>query len=60
MRKSLTAFLFSMVVMMNAAFAAERTVTLSVENMSCVSCPYIVKKALTAIPGVKNAEVSYE
>lgn len=40
--------------------AAERTVTLAVEKMTCASCPYIVKQALTRVPGVKHAEVSFE
>ncbi len=42
------------------ALAAEKTVTLAVENMYCPSCPYIVKKSLTAVPGVLKAEVSLE
>ena len=42
------------------ALAAERTVTLAVQNMYCSSCPYIVKKALTAVPGVDNVKVSLE
>lgn len=43
-----------------AVVAAERTVTLAVENMSCATCPYIVKKAIAAVPGVSKVEVSYE
>lgn len=43
-----------------SAFAAERKVTLAVEKMTCASCPYIVKQALTRVPGVKHAEVSFE
>jgi mercuric ion binding protein len=42
------------------ALAAERTVTLAVDNMTCVSCPYTVKKALTRVPGVTGAKVSFE
>lgn len=40
--------------------AAERTVTLAVDKMTCVTCPYIVKQALTRVAGVKRAEVSFE
>lgn len=40
--------------------AAERTVTLAVENMTCASCPYIVKKSLAALPGVAGVAVSFE
>lgn len=39
--------------------AAERTVTLAVENLSCPSCPYIVKQTLSGIDGVKKADVSF-
>lgn len=40
--------------------AAERTVTLSVDKMTCASCPYIVKKALSRVSGVKHADVSFD
>lgn len=42
-----------------AAFAAERTVTLDVDNMTCASCPVVVRQALTAVPGVNRATASY-
>lgn len=42
------------------AIAADRTVTLAVKNMTCASCPYIVRKTLAAVPGVSRAEVSFE
>ncbi|MGE0854216.1 MAG: mercury resistance system periplasmic binding protein MerP [Hyphomicrobiaceae bacterium] len=42
------------------AVAAERTVTLAVGNMYCASCPLTVKKALSAVPGVIKADVSYK
>ena len=41
------------------AAATERTVTLTVDNMSCASCPYIVKQSLAAVPGVKDVSVSF-
>lgn len=40
--------------------AAEKSVTLAVENMSCASCPYIVKKTLARVPGVTKVAVSFE
>jgi mercuric ion binding protein len=40
--------------------AGEKTVTLAVENMSCSTCPYIVKQSLAGVPGVIHAEVSFE
>jgi mercuric ion binding protein len=42
------------------AFAAQQTVTLTVDNMTCVTCPYTVKKALSRVDGVEKAEVSFE
>ena len=43
-----------------SAMAGERTVTLTVDNMTCASCPYIVKKTLAAVPGVHDVKVSYQ
>lgn len=43
-----------------AAFAAVRTVTLSVPGMYCEVCPITVKKALQKLPGVSKVNVSYE
>jgi mercuric ion binding protein len=41
-------------------FAAERTITLAVQNMDCAECPFVVKKSLEAIPGVGQVAVSYK
>lgn len=41
------------------ASAAERTVTLGVENMYCAACPHIVRQTLASVPGVRRVEVSY-
>ena len=42
------------------AHAVERTVTLKVDNMFCASCPYIVKKVLAGVPGVRDVKVSFK
>jgi mercuric ion binding protein len=42
------------------ASAAPRTVTLSVPTMSCPACPITVRKALAKIPGVAQADVSFD
>jgi mercuric ion binding protein len=42
------------------ASATEQRVTLAVENMSCPTCPLIVKRALANIAGVRDVRVSYE
>lgn len=44
----------------SATLAGERTVTLTVDKMTCASCPYIVKQALTRVSGVTHADVSLE
>ncbi len=36
-----------------------RTVMLAVSNMTCPTCPYIVRSALKAVPGVIDARVDY-
>jgi len=43
-----------------AALAAERTVVVAVDNMTCASCPYIVKSSMAAVPGVSRVAVSFE
>ena len=43
-----------------SVFAAERTVTLAVQHMTCAACPRTVKASLQAVPGVTNVVVSAE
>jgi periplasmic mercuric ion binding protein len=50
---------FALAMLTSGAFAAEQTVTLAVKNMDCAACPYTVKASLQAVPGVKQAVVSY-
>jgi periplasmic mercuric ion binding protein len=43
------------------AFAAPpQTATLAVENMTCGTCPIVVKKALERVPGVSAAAVDFD
>ncbi len=42
----------------SSALAAERSVTLAVQNMYCAACPHTVKASLQAVPGVIAAVVS--
>ena len=53
------AALSAMLLASAAATAAERTLTLAVDGMSCASCPYIVRTALQKVSGVAHAEVFY-
>ncbi len=43
-----------------SSFAAQTTVTLSVPSMDCPVCPITVKKALTKVQGVRQAEVNFD
>ena len=36
------------------SLAAEKTITLAVENMYCADCPFIVRKSLEAVQGVSK------
>lgn len=50
--------LLSMLFLVNDADAAERTVIPAVENMTCATCPPIVRKSLARVPGVGHVSVS--
>lgn len=52
--------ILSVMFLSQPILASEQAVTLSVENMTCVSCPYIVKKSLENVPGVKRVSVSLD
>jgi mercuric ion binding protein len=43
-----------------SAAAAEQRVVLAVDNMTCAPCPYVVRKALNSVAGVRSAEVDYD
>jgi len=42
------------------ALAADKTVTLAVQHMTCALCPRTVKASLQAVPGVSTVVVSFE
>jgi len=43
-----------------AVMAADRTITLAVNNMDCAACPSIVKGSLEAVSGVARVAVSFK
>jgi mercuric ion binding protein len=45
---------------LSSAFAAEKTVTLAVQNMYCAACPHTVKASLETVPGVTKVVVSFK
>ncbi|HWJ33885.1 MAG TPA: mercury resistance system periplasmic binding protein MerP [Steroidobacteraceae bacterium] len=53
--------LLSLLLGAGTAFAAPpHTVTLAVENMTCGTCPIVVKKALERVPGVSSTTVDFD
>lgn len=61
MKRLITTMIFAATVLTaGLGMAAEKTVTLAVENMYCASCPYIVKRSLQRVAGVSKVTVSYK
>lgn len=60
MTRIFAACLAALLMILGPAFAGERTVTLAVENMTCATCPFIVKQTLVSVPGVIEVDVSLE
>lgn len=59
MKKSLFVLVLATVVA-GTAWAAPKTVTLAVSNMTCAACPITVKKALSRISGVSDVSINAE
>jgi periplasmic mercuric ion binding protein len=57
--KNLVTFILAL-ALSASAWAATKTVTLSVPGMTCSACPITVKKALSKVGGVVKTEVSFE
>ena len=51
---------FAVGIIASPVMAADRTITLAVNNMYCAACPSIVKGSLEAVPGVAKVAVSYK
>jgi len=58
MTRLLGTTLVALALTSGAALAAERTVRLTVENMTCETCPVVVRQSLKAVPGVEKVDVS--
>jgi mercuric ion binding protein len=50
----------ALIALSTPAWAAMKTVTLSVPGMNCATCPITVKKALGKVEGVTRTEVNLE
>ena len=61
MKKLFVAIILATAAMSSTtALAAEQTVKLSVPGMTCASCPFIIKKAISAIKGVTLVEANLD
>lgn len=60
MTKLLISLFIGLLISAQPASAAQRTVTLTVNNMYCEACPYMVKKTLERVSGVSQASVSFK
>lgn len=59
MTRRIALFVIGFGLAASMAHAAERTVTLAVQNMYCAACPYTVRASLEAVPGVRSVVVSF-
>jgi periplasmic mercuric ion binding protein len=53
-------FLAGLIAAGVASAAPLQTTTLAVENMTCGTCPIVVKKALEWVPGVSATSVDFD
>jgi mercuric ion binding protein len=60
MKRLLISLVLGFLVSAQSASAAQRTVTLAVNNMYCEACPYMVKKTLERVSGVSKVSVSFK
>ncbi len=58
--KKILQFAFAAFLMASPAWAAPKTVTLAVTNMTCEACPITVKMALTKVKGVSKAAIDFD
>lgn len=59
MKKTFSTFAILLVLAV-PAWAAPKTITLSVPTMNCSACPITVKKALSKVPSVTKADVNFD
>jgi periplasmic mercuric ion binding protein len=54
------ALLLALPLTSSIAFAAVKTLTLSVPGMTCELCPITIRKAVSRVPGVSKVDASYD
>lgn len=57
--KKLIALIALSAALATPAWAADKTITLLVPDMTCAACPITVKTALSRVPGVKKVVVHF-
>ncbi len=50
----------AMIAAAGVASAAERTTLFAIKNMSCVTCPFMVRKSMEGVDGVISVKVSFD
>src|SRR5713101_6558579 len=58
--KTLIAVAAALLVLPGLAWAGPKTITLTVSNMTCATCPITVKHALTKVEGVSKAVIDFD
>jgi mercuric ion binding protein len=58
--KTVIAVAAALLVLASPAWAGPKTITLTVSNMTCATCPITVKRALTKVGGVSKAVVDFD
>lgn len=54
------AILGSAMLFTTASVAADKTIKLSIPDMNCASCPYMVRQAISRVDGIKTVEATME
>lgn len=57
---AIAAVLASSLLPLSSAYAADRTIKLSVPGMNCASCPYMVESAINGVNGIKSVDATME
>lgn len=60
MMKTMLSVAAALLILATHAWAAPRTVTLHVPDMTCSACPITIKKALTKVDGVSKVAVDFD
>ncbi|MEQ1546650.1 mercury resistance system periplasmic binding protein MerP [Methyloglobulus sp.] len=60
MKKPFAPLLILTIFMVSNVMAANQSVMLEVQNMTCSVCPLTVKKALNKVDGVQQVEIDYD